>query len=63
MKPVRVILSPEAKEVYIYLNKEAAKSKIEKSIFNAIQKKIELIKMNPHYGNPIGNIHSNRWRN
>ncbi len=54
MKTVRVILSPEAKEVYVYLNREAVKSKIEKSIFNAIQKKIELIKMNPHYGDPIG---------
>ncbi len=54
MKPVRVILSPEAEEVYNYLNKEAVTSKIEKSILNAIEKKKELIKVNPHYGEPIG---------
>lgn len=54
MKPVRVILSPEAEEVYNYLNKEAVTSKSEKSILNAIEKKKELIKANPHYGEPIG---------
>lgn len=54
MKPVRVILSPEAEEVYKYLNKEAPTSKVEKSILNAIEKKKELIKANPHYGEPIG---------
>ncbi|HLC79073.1 MAG TPA: hypothetical protein VJG83_01460 [archaeon] len=53
MKPVKVILSPEAEQVYKYLANEAAKSKIEKSILNAINKKSELIKQNPHYGNPI----------
>ncbi len=54
MKPVRFILSPEAEEVYNYLNKEAVTSKAEKSILNAIEKKKELIKVNPHYGEPIG---------
>ncbi len=53
MKSVRVILSPEAEEVYKYLNAEAAKSKIERSILNSINKKKELIKFNPHYGDPI----------
>src|SRR3989344_2208358 len=53
MKPVKVILSPEAEQVYKYLANEAAKSKIEKSILNAINKKSELIKQNPHYGDPI----------
>ena len=52
-KEVRVILSQEAKEVYEYLNKEAENSKIERTIFKAIQGKIELIKNNPHYGNPV----------
>ena len=52
MKTVRVILSSEAKEVYKHLNEEAQNSKIEKSILNAINQKIELIKANPHYGNP-----------
>lgn len=53
-KPVRVVLSPEAEEVYDYLNKEAPNSKVERSIFNAIDKKKNLIKANPHYGEPIG---------
>lgn len=46
MKKIRVILSSDAKEV-------APKSKIEKTILNAITKKIEIIKSNPHYGDPI----------
>ncbi len=53
MKKVRVILSPEAEEVYNHLNEEAPKSKTEQTILNAINKKVELIKANPHYGNPI----------
>jgi len=53
MKKVEVVLSPEAEEVYIYLNKEAPNSKIERGILNAVNKKSELIKVNPHYGNPI----------
>jgi len=54
MKRVRVILSPEAEEVYEYLVKQAPKSKIERSILNAIKKKTQLIKLNFHYGEPIG---------
>ena len=54
MKTVKVILSPEAEEVYSYLNKEADSSKIERSILNAVNKKIEFIKINHHYGEPIG---------
>jgi len=53
MKKVRVVLSPEAEEVYKHLNKEAPTSKTERIILNAINKKIELIKMNFHYGDPI----------
>ena len=53
MKQVKVILSPEAKEVFEYLNKESNTSKIEKSILNAVKQKSDLIKANPHYGNPI----------
>ncbi len=53
MKKVRVVLSPEAEEVYKHLNKEAPTSKTERIILNAINKKIELIKMNYHYGDPI----------
>ncbi|MEA3329862.1 MAG: hypothetical protein U9Q06_03905 [Nanoarchaeota archaeon] len=53
MKDVRVILSEDAKKIYNYLNKEAMSSKIERSILNAINQKIQFIKLNPHYGNPI----------
>ncbi len=53
MKTVRVIFSPEAEEVYNHLNEQAPVSKIDKTILNAINKKIELIKANFHYGDPI----------
>ena len=53
MKIINVVLSPEAKEVFEYLNKESENSKIEKTILKAIRQKAELIKLNPHYGNPI----------
>ena len=53
MKRVRVIFSPEAEEVYKYLNKQAHLSKTENMILNALNKKIELIKLNMHFGNPV----------
>jgi hypothetical protein len=53
MKTIKVILSPEAKEVYSYLNKSAKNSKIDNTILKSINTKIELIKSNVHYGNPI----------
>ncbi|MBW2994937.1 hypothetical protein KY312_01155 [Candidatus Woesearchaeota archaeon] len=51
MKTVRVIFSSEAEEVYRYLS--SSNSKTENTILQAINKKIELIKEKPHYGNPI----------
>ncbi|MCK5774060.1 MAG: hypothetical protein KAH57_09770, partial [Thermoplasmata archaeon] len=53
MKKVRVILSEEAEEAYRYLNERSTESKIESSIFNSIKKKVDLVKANPHYGDPI----------
>ena len=53
MKKIRVILSSDAKEVYNHLKGEASKSKTERTILNAITKKIEIIRSNPHYGDPI----------
>ena len=53
MKEVRVVLSPEAEEVYYYLSEKSQKSKVAKSIFNAIKKKSDLIKANFQYGDPI----------
>ena len=53
MKEVRIIFSQDAKEVYEYLNKEAPTSKNEKILLKAVKQKIEFIKENPHYGNPI----------
>lgn len=59
MKTVIVKLSPEAEEIYNHLNKEVGKTPPgkrteEKQIFEAINKKVELIKANVHYGQPIG---------
>ncbi|MCK4327525.1 MAG: hypothetical protein KAW41_03540 [Candidatus Diapherotrites archaeon] len=58
MKTVRVKLSPEAEEVYTYLNREAGKAPPGKRVeepqmLEAINKKVELIKANFHYGRPI----------
>ncbi len=53
MKKIRVIFSPEAEEVYRYLNRSARGSKTDRTILNALKKKIELIKANVHYGDPI----------
>lgn len=53
MKIVRVIFSPEAEEVYNYLNEQAPVSKTERMILNSLNKKVELIKVNHHYGEPI----------
>lgn len=53
MKTIRVIFSPEAEEVYKYLNKLGELSKTERMILNAVNKKIELIKANCHFGEPI----------
>jgi len=53
MKKIRVILSSDAKEIYNDLIRKAVSSKIEQTILLAITKKIELIKSDPHYGDPI----------
>ncbi len=53
MKQIRIKFSPEAEEVYKHLNKEAADSKLERMILNAINQKVDLIKQNPHYGDGI----------
>lgn len=53
MKIIRIKLSPEAEEVYQHLNKEAPDSKVERMILKAVNQKVELIKANPHFGDPI----------
>ena len=53
MKNVRIILSLEAKQVYDYLNRMAPVSKKERMILKAVNYKIELIKNNFQYGEPI----------
>lgn len=52
MKSVEVVLSPEAQEVFEYLN-ENSNNKIERTILQAIKQKAELIKINRSYGDPI----------
>lgn len=53
MKIIRIKLSPEAEEVYQHLNKEAPNAKTERMILKAVNQKVELIKANPHFGDPI----------
>ena len=53
MKKIRLILSSDATEIYNDLKRKATTSKIERSILSAIIKKVELIKSDPHYGDPI----------
>jgi len=43
LRPVKIVLSPEAEEAYTKLNIAAAESKVERSILNAINKKKDLI--------------------
>ncbi len=52
-KEVKIVLSPEAKKVFEYLNREAVNSKNERTLFKSIKQKIEFIKENPQYGNPL----------
>jgi len=50
---ISVILSKDAEEIYKHLIEKAPNSKTERTILNALKKKIEIIKSNPHYGDPI----------
>jgi len=53
MRPVEVVLSSEAQEVFEYLNKESVHSKNERVILDAIKYKSDLIKANRMYGDAI----------
>lgn len=53
MKSIRIVLSKDAKEVYDYLNKLSSVSKRERMILKAINYKLELIKNNFQYGDPV----------
>ena len=53
MKKVRVILGEDAEAVYKHLVVESANSKIDKTILQSIRRKIDLLKLNYHYGEPI----------
>ena len=53
MKKVRIVLSTEAEEVYLYLKEKAPVSKTERMILKSVDKKVEYIKVNPHFGDPI----------
>ncbi len=53
MNEVRVILSPEAEEVYKRLTAEAETNKQSRMILKAVNQKIDLVKSNIHYGDPI----------
>lgn len=60
-KEVKVFFSPEAEEIYKYLKKQ--NSKTEKTILNAIHQKVDFIKEDIHYGNPIAkNLIPNEYK-
>ena len=47
------ILAPEAADAYYHFMNKALDSKKEEAILNAFNQKVELIKENVHYGQPI----------
>ncbi len=53
MKQIKIRLSSDAERTYSFLIKKSLTSKKERTILNAVNQKIKLIKLNPHYGNPI----------
>jgi hypothetical protein len=53
VKSVRLIISSEADIVYHYLENKSAASKVERSVFNSIRRKIELIRSNCMYGSQV----------
>jgi hypothetical protein len=53
MKYVRVILTSEASDAYNSLLSKAPESKQEEIILNAFLQKVEFLKENIHYGQPI----------
>jgi len=53
MKYIRVILTPEAADAYHYFMSKAPDSKQEEVILNVFLQKVELLKENVHYGQPI----------
>jgi len=55
-RAVEIKFSDEAREVYTYLTKKAASSKLERSLLNAINRKIELIKRDPSMGDSIAKV-------
>ncbi len=50
---IEVSLSPEAKQTCNFLNEKARTSKSSRMILDAINNKLELIKADSHYGNPV----------
>lgn len=52
-KIIEVVFSPEAEKTYWQLSEGAGTSKIDAMLLKAIQQKIEFIKTDIHYGNPI----------
>lgn len=48
---VKIVFSEEAREIYSFLVESELKK--DKSLINSLRNKLECIKENPHYGNPI----------
>ncbi len=52
-KEIEIMLSAEAQEVFNELIEKAESSKVERSVLVSFYHKKELLKANPHYGDPI----------
>jgi mRNA-degrading endonuclease RelE of RelBE toxin-antitoxin system len=52
-KPVKIVFSPEAQQIYNNLSEKANNSKQERTLLNAINNKLSIVQYNYHYGNPI----------
>ena len=53
MGMIKIKFSEEAKQMYDFLEKQAQKSKKERMILSSLKAKLDSIKKDPHYGNPI----------
>ena len=52
-KEVRIFLREQAKESFLILKARQEKDKEARSIFNSVERIIEILKQNPQYGDPI----------
>lgn len=50
MKIISVIFSSDAEKQYLKLKNSSVTNKFDRSLYNSIERTIDLLKQNPHYG-------------